>query len=57
MEELLRPIRKRLGVNYAIDGCKLSPNDIDKILICGPTRMLMVRQFVATIMERNPNEV
>jgi len=39
----------------AIQDAKLSPNDIDKIiLIGGPTRMPMVRQFVATVMGKEP---
>jgi molecular chaperone DnaK len=57
MEELLRPIieRCRGPTMQAIQDAKLSPNDIDKIiLIGGPTRMPMVRQFVATVMGKEP---
>jgi molecular chaperone DnaK len=57
MEELLRPIieRCRGPAMQALQDAKLSPNDIDKIiLIGGPTRMPMVRQFVATIMGKEP---
>jgi len=57
MEELLRPIieRCRGPALQALQDAKLSPNDIDKIiLIGGPTRMPMVRQFVATIMGKEP---
>jgi len=57
MEELLRPIieRCRGPTMQALQDAKLGPNDIDKIiLIGGPTRMPMVRQFVATIMGKEP---
>jgi molecular chaperone DnaK len=57
MEELLRPIieRCRGPTMQALQDAKLSPNDIDKIiLIGGPTRMPMVRQFVATVMGKEP---
>src|ERR671918_258748 len=57
MEELLRPIieRCRGPTMQTLQDAKLSPNDIDKIiLIGGPTRMPMVRQFVATIMGKEP---
>ena len=57
MEELLRPIieRCRGPTTQALQDAKLSPNDIDKIiLIGGPTRMPMVRQFVATVMGKEP---
>ena len=57
MEELLRPIIEgcRGPTMQALQDAKLGPNDIDKIiLIGGPTRMPMVRQFVATIMGKEP---
>jgi molecular chaperone DnaK len=57
LEELLRPIieRCRQPMMQAINDAKLSPADIDKIiLIGGPTRMPMVRQFVASVMGKEP---
>jgi molecular chaperone DnaK len=57
LEELLRPIveRCRSPMMQAISDAKLSPNDVDKIiLIGGPTRMPMVRQFVASVMGKEP---
>jgi molecular chaperone DnaK len=57
MEELLRPIieRCRGPTMQSLQDAKLTPNDIDKvILIGGPTRMPMVRQFVATVMGKEP---
>jgi molecular chaperone DnaK len=53
LEELLRPIveRCRSPMMQAIQDAKISPSDVDKIiLIGGPTRMPIVRQFVATVM-------
>ncbi|HEU4443700.1 MAG TPA: molecular chaperone DnaK [Nitrososphaeraceae archaeon] len=53
LEELVRPIieRCKTSVMQALQDGKLSPADIDKIiLIGGPTRMPMVRQFVGTVM-------
>jgi molecular chaperone DnaK len=53
LEELLRPIieRCRSPMMQAIQDARISPSDVDKIiLIGGPTRMPMVRQFVATVM-------
>jgi molecular chaperone DnaK len=53
LEELLRPIVERCKspMLQALQDAKLAPADIDKIiLIGGPTRMPMVRQFVATVM-------
>ena len=53
LEELLRPIveRCRSPMMQAIQDAKISPPDVDKIiLIGGPTRMPIVRQFVATVM-------
>jgi molecular chaperone DnaK len=57
MEELLRPIVERCKspMMQAIQDAKLGPADMDKIiLIGGPTRMPMVRQFVATVMGKEP---
>jgi molecular chaperone DnaK len=57
MEELLRPIVERCKspMMQAIQDAKLAPADIDKIiLIGGPTRMPMVRQFVASVMGKEP---
>ena len=57
MEELLRPIVEKCKspMLQALQDAKLAPNDIDKIiLIGGPTRMPMVRQFVATVMGKEP---
>jgi molecular chaperone DnaK len=53
LEELVRPIIERCknSIMQALQDGKLSPADIDKIiLIGGPTRMPMVRQFVGTVM-------
>ena len=57
LEELLRPIVEKCKppMLQALQDAKLAPNDIDKIiLIGGPTRMPMVRQFVATVMGKEP---
>lgn len=57
LEELLRPIveRCRSPMLQAIQDTKLTPADIDKIIMVGgPTRMPIVRQFVATIMGKEP---
>ena len=57
LEELLRPIVERCKspMLQALQDAKLAPTDIDKIiLIGGPTRMPMVRQFVATVMGKEP---
>ena len=53
LEDLVRPIieRCKTSIMQALQDGKLSPADIDKIiLIGGPTRMPMVRQFVGTVM-------
>jgi molecular chaperone DnaK len=55
LEELLKPIidRCRQPMQQALQDSKLTPSDIDKIiLIGGPTRMPMVRQFVASVMNK-----
>ena len=57
LEELLRPIVERCKspMLQALQDAKLAPADVDKIiLIGGPTRMPMVRQFVATVMGKEP---
>ena len=57
LEELLKPIidRCRQPMQQALQDAKASPADIDKIiLIGGPTRMPMVRQFVASVMNKEP---
>ena len=57
VEELLRPIieRCRAPMMQALQDAKITPPDIDKIiLVGGPTRMPMVRQFVATVMGKEP---
>jgi molecular chaperone DnaK len=53
LEDLLRPIveRCRTPMLQAMQDAKLNPSDIEKIiLIGGPTRMPIVRQFVASVM-------
>jgi molecular chaperone DnaK len=57
LEELLRPIieRCRPPMLQALQDAKLAPNEIDKIiLVGGPTRMPIVRQFVETSMGKEP---
>jgi len=57
LEELLRPIieRCRQPMTQAISDAKLAASDVEKIiLIGGPTRMPMVRQFVASVMGKEP---
>ncbi|MFQ5969267.1 MAG: molecular chaperone DnaK [Nitrososphaerales archaeon] len=57
LEELVRPIveRCRASTLQALSDAKLRPQDIDKIiLIGGPTRMPMVRQFVYDLMGKEP---
>jgi molecular chaperone DnaK len=57
LEELLRPIieRCRQPMMQALQDGKMTPADIDKIiLIGGPTRMPMVRQFVESVMGKEP---
>ena len=57
LEELLRPIieRCRQPMMQALQDAKLTPADIDKIiLIGGLTRMPMVRQFVESVMGKEP---
>src|SRR6476661_7474986 len=57
VEVLLRLIieRCRAPMMQALQDAKMTPQDIDKIiLVGGPTRMPMVRQFVATVMGKEP---
>jgi molecular chaperone DnaK len=57
LEDLLRPIveRCRAPMLQAMQDAKLNPSDIEKIiLIGGPTRMPIVRQFVANVMGKEP---
>ncbi|AFU59951.1 chaperone protein Dank [Candidatus Nitrososphaera gargensis Ga9.2] len=57
LEELLKPIieRCRQPMLQAMQDAKLTAADVDKIiLIGGPTRMPMVRQFVASVMGKEP---
>ncbi|HEY7110307.1 MAG TPA: molecular chaperone DnaK [Nitrososphaeraceae archaeon] len=57
LEDLLRPIveRCRTPMLQAMQDAKLNPSDIEKIiLIGGPTRMPIVRQFVASVMGKEP---
>lgn len=57
LEELLRPIieRCRAPMMQAMQDAKMTAADVDKIiLIGGPTRMPMVRQFVAALMGKEP---
>jgi len=57
LEELLKPIidRCRQPMQQALQDAKMTPADVDKIiLIGGPTRMPMVRQFVASVMTKEP---
>ncbi len=49
LEELVKPIvdRTRISIEQAITDAKLSPKDIDKIIMVGgPTRMPIVQKFV-----------
>ena len=57
LEELLRPIieRCRQPMMQSLQDAKMTPADVDKIiLIGGPTRMPMVRQFVESVMGKEP---
>jgi molecular chaperone DnaK len=57
LEELLKPIidRCRQPMQQAMQDAKMTPADVDKIiLIGGPTRMPMVRQLVASVMNKEP---
>lgn len=57
LEDLLRPIieRCRAPMMQALQDGKISPADIEKIIMVGgPTRMPIVRQFVATATGKEP---
>src|SRR6187401_862772 len=57
LEELLRPVveRCRSPMLQAIKDAKLSASDIEKIvLVGGPTRMPIVREFVKSVMSKEP---
>jgi molecular chaperone DnaK len=57
LEDLLRPIieRCKTPMLQSIEDGKLKPADIDKIiLIGGPTRMPIVRQFITNVMGKEP---
>lgn len=57
LEELLRPIieKCRAPMMQSLQDSKITPSDVDKIiLIGGPTRMPIVRQFVASVMGKEP---
>ena len=57
LEELLRPVveRCRNPMLQAIKDAKLSATDIEKIvLVGGPTRMPIVKEFVKSVMNKEP---
>jgi molecular chaperone DnaK len=57
LEELVRPIvdRCRASMMQSLSDAKLQPQNVDKIiLIGGPTRMPLVRQFVYDVMGKEP---
>lgn len=57
LEELVRPIveRCRGPMMQALSDAKWKPEDVDKIiLVGGPTRMPIVRRFVAEVMGKEP---
>ena len=57
LEELMRPIvdRCRQPMLQALQDAKMTPQEVDKIiLIGGPTRMPMVREFVQSVMGKEP---
>jgi molecular chaperone DnaK len=57
LEDLLRPIieRCRAPMMQSLADAKITPQDIDKIIMVGgPTRMPIVRQFVATATSKEP---
>ncbi|MGB9002228.1 MAG: molecular chaperone DnaK [Nitrosotalea sp.] len=56
-EELINPIveRCRPSMTKSLEDAKLSPSDVSKIiLVGGPTRMPLVRKFVASVMGKDP---
>lgn len=57
LEELVRPIveRCRKPMLQALEDAKMTPKDIDKIiLVGGPTRMPIVQRFVEEVMGKPP---
>ena len=57
LEELINPIveRCRPSVTKALEDAKLSPSDVSKIvLVGGPTRIPLVKRFVASVMGKEP---
>jgi molecular chaperone DnaK len=57
LEELVRPIVEKCkgSLQQAIKDAKLTPNDIDRIiLVGGPTRMPIVRKFVEDFVGKAP---
>ncbi|MFQ5951484.1 MAG: Hsp70 family protein, partial [Candidatus Geothermarchaeales archaeon] len=57
LEELVRPIvdKCRNSVQQALSDAKLTPQDVSKvILVGGPTRMPIVRQFVKSLVGKDP---
>jgi molecular chaperone DnaK len=57
LDELINPIVERCkpSITKALEDAKLSPSDISKIvLVGGPTRIPLVKKFVATVMGKEP---
>lgn len=57
LEDLINPIveRCRPSITKALEDAKLSPTDISKIvLVGGPTRIPLVRKFVASVTNKEP---
>jgi len=57
LEELVRPIveRCRGPIEQALSDAKLRPEDIDKvILVGGPTRMPIIREFLKNVLGKEP---
>src|SRR5579864_283509 len=57
LEDLINPIVERCkpSMTKALEDAKLSPSDITKIvLVGGPTRIPMVKKFVASVLGKEP---
>lgn len=57
LEDLIRPIveRCRPSLDKAVEDAKITPSDIDRIvLVGGPTRIPLVKKFVAQVAGREP---
>jgi len=57
LEDLIKPIVERCkpSMTKALEDAKLSPSDITKIvLVGGPTRIPMVKKFVASVLGKEP---